>query len=313
MQVVGFPDAIDGSCTTPTLHTISRPAGRQACSRLDDIAPLRPDSFTYACDASGITALSAEFRHRHSRWPFSFRHRSSPAAPFLDRHYPASSVLRASPPPRPARPAPHGARLVRATPPTGLPVLLRSPSYMHAIATTPAGPLGARVVYLPQRRRPSPNLSRVGSCITLLEACSAFTARYGLRVRQVPYGPATLEASAASLPPRPFQLLPAGTTVAGWESHPLRERAFPRHTEKSGLALAYSLLTAFAGFVADPAQRHLGTHERRLRRLLAAIDRNLRGDGPDNFAVRDHHVARILDVADPPIADLPQVALSKFH
>ena len=39
-------------------------------------------------------------------------------------------------------------------------------------------------------------------------------------------GPSTLEASAASLPPRPFQLLPAGTTVAGWESHPLRERAF---------------------------------------------------------------------------------------
>ena len=43
--------------------------------------------------------------------------------------------------------------------------------------------------------------------------------------RQVPEGPSALEASAASLPPRPFQLLPAGTTVAGWESHPLRERA----------------------------------------------------------------------------------------
>ena len=110
--------------------------------------------------------------------------------------------------------------------PAGLPVLRRSPLYMHAIATTPAGPLGARVVHLPQRRRPSPNLRRVGSCITLCEACSAFTARYGLPARQVPYGPSTLEASAASLPPRPFQLLSAGTTIAGWESHPLRERAF---------------------------------------------------------------------------------------
>ena len=119
--------------------------------------------------------------------------------------------------------------------PTGLPVLRRSPVCMHAIATTEqaraasgslAGPLGARVVRLPQRRRPSPNSRRVGSCITLFEACSAFTARYGLHARQVPYAPSTLEASAASSPPRPFQLLPAGTTVAGRESHPLRERAF---------------------------------------------------------------------------------------
>ena len=115
--------------------------------------------------------------------------------------------------------------------PTGLPVLRRSPLYMHAIATTPAGPLGASVVRLPQRRRPSPNLRRVGSCIALFEACSAFTARYGLHARRVPYGPSTLEASAASLPPRPSQLLPAGTTVAGWDSHPLRERAFARRTE----------------------------------------------------------------------------------
>ena len=110
--------------------------------------------------------------------------------------------------------------------PTGLPVLRRSPVCMHAIATTPAGALGARVVRIPQRRRPSPYLRRVGSCITLFEACSAFTARYRLHARRVPEGPSTLEASAASLPPRPSQLLPAGTTVAGWDSHPLRERAF---------------------------------------------------------------------------------------
>ena len=31
------------------------------------------------------------FRHRHSRQPSSFGHRSSPEAPFLNRHYPASS------------------------------------------------------------------------------------------------------------------------------------------------------------------------------------------------------------------------------
>ena len=75
-----------------------------------------------------------------------------------------------------------------------------------------------------------------------------------------------------------------------------------------GLALAFSVLTAFAGVVADPVQRRLGIHQKRLRRLVAAIERNLRGDGPERFEVRDHYVARILDVAD-----LLRMALSKLH
>ena len=48
--------------------------------------------------------------------------------------------------------------------------------------------------------------------------------------------PFTSEASAASLPPPPFRLLPAGTTLAGWDLHPLRPRTFARHTEIFGLA-----------------------------------------------------------------------------
>jgi len=56
--------------------------------------------------------------------------------------------------------------------------------YRHAIAITPAGPLGA-LRSLPQRRRPSPCCRWVGSRITLFKACSAFTARYGLPTRQV--------------------------------------------------------------------------------------------------------------------------------
>jgi len=44
-------------------------------------------------------------------------------------------------------------------------------------------------------------------------------------------GLSSLEASIASLPPRLFQLLPAGTTFAGWDSHPLSDGAFARRTE----------------------------------------------------------------------------------
>ncbi|MHB1737497.1 MAG: hypothetical protein ACYCQM_13195, partial [Acidithiobacillus sp.] len=39
-------------------------------------------------------------------------------------------------------------------------------------------------------------------------------------------------ASAASLPPRLPRLLPAGATVAGRDSHPLKDRAFARRTHK---------------------------------------------------------------------------------
>jgi hypothetical protein len=59
--------------------------------------------------------------------------------------------------------------------------------------------------------------------------------RYGLHARRVPKEPSTREASDASLPPRLLSLLPAGVTVAGWEFHPLKNRAFARRTEESGL------------------------------------------------------------------------------
>ena len=57
---------------------------------------------------------------------------------FLDRHYPASTVVRASPPPWRPGLAPHGVPVGACTPPTGLPVLPRLPSSIHADATTPA-------------------------------------------------------------------------------------------------------------------------------------------------------------------------------
>ena len=42
----------------------------------------------------------------------------------------------------------------------------------------------------------------------------------------------------------PFRLLPAGTTVAGWDSHPLRDGAFSRRTEISGLVVLMGVQTS---------------------------------------------------------------------
>ncbi len=125
----GFPSR----CPSPTRC--------QACSRPDSTElPIgQPSPFAYACDASELPAHSRGVRRQsHSRGLSSLRHPSTPEAPFLDGHYPASSVLRASPPPcRPGLPL-AGFRLPRATAPTGLPVLLRIPSSTRADAPTPA-------------------------------------------------------------------------------------------------------------------------------------------------------------------------------
>ena len=112
----------------------------------------------------------------------TFPHPSSPEAPSLHRNYPASPVLRASPPPRRPRLALTGSRLTRATPPAGLPVLLLSPSCPHATAITPAEPAGACVARFPTAGSHRAFLRRVGFRITRFEACSAFTC-CGLRTR----------------------------------------------------------------------------------------------------------------------------------
>jgi hypothetical protein len=63
-----------------------------------------------------------------------------------------------------------------------------------------------------------------------------------------------------------------------------------------GLVAAGAIFSAFSGVFSDPVQRRLGIHQRRLKKLLRCLEQELRGDGEARFAVRDHYVARILDL-----------------
>ena len=65
-----------------------------------------------------------------------------------------------------------------------------------------------------------------------------------------------------------------------------------------GLALSLAVLSAFAGVISDPVQRRVGLHQRRLEKLVTAVERDLKGEGTGSFTVRDHYVARVLDLAD---------------
>ncbi len=65
-----------------------------------------------------------------------------------------------------------------------------------------------------------------------------------------------------------------------------------------GLLAASTVVSAFAGVVADPVQRKLGLHERRLRRMLDALERQMKDPAAPGFVVHDHYVARLLDLLD---------------
>ncbi|WP_339947892.1 DUF6635 family protein [uncultured Albimonas sp.] len=66
----------------------------------------------------------------------------------------------------------------------------------------------------------------------------------------------------------------------------------------AGMAAVGAVAAAFAGLVADPVQASLGVHQRRLKRLIDALEEEfLEGEGA-GFAAREHYAARIMDVVD---------------
>jgi len=66
----------------------------------------------------------------------------------------------------------------------------------------------------------------------------------------------------------------------------------------SGVFLSGALLAAFSGVITDPLQRRLGLHRRRLLRLLQALEGTLCGEAGRELTIRDHYVARLIDIFD---------------
>ncbi|MGI9336255.1 MAG: DUF6635 family protein, partial [Gammaproteobacteria bacterium] len=64
------------------------------------------------------------------------------------------------------------------------------------------------------------------------------------------------------------------------------------------LMVVLSLCAAFAGLLADPLQRALGLHRRRLRRLLRSLEACAHERTSADFDPKDHYVARATDVID---------------
>ena len=94
--------------------------------------------------------------------------------------------------------------------------------------TRRSGLFGRLTALCMRRRRPSLSASKVGVRTSCFEACSAFTVVTARLLAESPCcDPLTSEASADSLPPRLFRLLPGGTinlpggTRTRWKPTPL--------------------------------------------------------------------------------------------
>ncbi|MFV0474578.1 MAG: DUF6635 family protein [Pikeienuella sp.] len=66
----------------------------------------------------------------------------------------------------------------------------------------------------------------------------------------------------------------------------------------AGMAAGAAVFAAFAGILADPVQRRLGMHRRRLLRLIDALERQFVEGEAAGFAAREHYVARLIDLID---------------
>ena len=152
----------------------------------------------------------------------------------LHRHCPASSVLRASPPPSSARPYRHRPPVGRPRPRHGLPVA-RALSLCTCCRHYPGTAAGGTALLIRPAISTFPedvigsayasSFSRLAQRSLALRPahsrCHQFVARYP-------------KASDISSPPCLLQLLPAGA-VAGWDLHPLESAAVSRRTPRAGV------------------------------------------------------------------------------
>jgi hypothetical protein len=93
---------------------------------------------------------------------------------------------------------------------------------------------------------------------------------------------------------------PLGAGLGAWwyALYPVDPSACMMVMTTGGFAVLGALFAVFSGLVTDPLQRVLGLHRRRLHRLIGALEDALGGDAAASFPLRDHYIARLIDLTD---------------
>ncbi len=61
---------------------------------------------------------------------------------------------------------------------------------------------------------------------------------------------------------------------------------------------AMAIITSFTGIITDPIQAKLGLHQKRLRKLVHSLQKELKGLGDSKYEIKDQYVARLFDILD---------------
>jgi hypothetical protein len=93
---------------------------------------------------------------------------------------------------------------------------------------------------------------------------------------------------------------PLGAGLGAWwyGMYPVDPSASLIAATTGAAALLGAVFAAFSGLITDPLQRLMGLHRRRLLRLIYTLESGLRGEAVGAFPMRDHYVARLLDLLD---------------
>lgn len=132
----------------------------------------------------------------------------------------------------------------------------------------------------------------------LLAATAGGLAFHQLTPGALTLGPLLSQAIAAKIAAGSF---PLGAGLGGLFFGAFETAAAPlvlTATVTGGLLGLAALLATFSGLLTDPLQQRLGLHRRRLVRMVDALERELLEGEARAFAVRDHYLARLLDLVD---------------
>jgi len=93
---------------------------------------------------------------------------------------------------------------------------------------------------------------------------------------------------------------PLGAGLGAWwySMYPVLPSVSLMAITSGALVVLGALFAVFSGIITDPLQRLAGLHRRRLLRLIDTLEGALCGNAPDSFPLRDHYVARLLDLLD---------------
>jgi uncharacterized protein DUF6635 len=156
--------------------------------------------------------------------------------------------------------------------------------------------------------------SYVGSRTAAAEITTGFLAAGlgALAVKQATPGLVTLSSALAGMIAQQAAIaafpLGAGLGALWYGFFPAAASPLLLAATTAGVFLGGAMLAAFSGIVTDPVQRRLGLHLSRLMRLLDALERVLCGDRSQHLPMRDHYIARLVD-----IFDLAALALRVSH